>query len=299
MVIVKRDNFLVHHGIRGQKWGRRRYQNPDGTLTDAGRRRYGYDGDGDRSSGNAGSIGSAKIHALPPGGGSTKTFALPPGVGGMKVLALPPAKDNSYILNNYADELKTNVSDIPETRSYASGGSSDYSVASDRKMFKLRQKMVAEAAKANNSDGGNNNSNNNSNGGNNNSNNNSGKKQQSEQQTKEEIEKAMATKRAMKDAGIKSSIALGSTLAGSASKSYEKKALKEKTALIDSELASMDDATLDRAVKRLNKEKAYTELRINKISSVYDSRASNAKKVEGFIGGIEKVYKVGSKLILR
>lgn len=32
--------FLAHHGILGQKWGIRRYQNPDGTLTEAGKERY-------------------------------------------------------------------------------------------------------------------------------------------------------------------------------------------------------------------------------------------------------------------
>ena len=32
---------LYHHGILGQKWGIRRFQNPDGTLTPAGRERYG------------------------------------------------------------------------------------------------------------------------------------------------------------------------------------------------------------------------------------------------------------------
>lgn len=31
---------LAHHGVKGQKWGVRRYQNPDGTLTDAGRKKY-------------------------------------------------------------------------------------------------------------------------------------------------------------------------------------------------------------------------------------------------------------------
>lgn len=31
---------LQHHGIKGMRWGQRRYQNKDGSLTDAGKRRY-------------------------------------------------------------------------------------------------------------------------------------------------------------------------------------------------------------------------------------------------------------------
>lgn len=34
---------LYHHGIKGMKWGRRRWQNKDGSLTPAGRQRYGDD----------------------------------------------------------------------------------------------------------------------------------------------------------------------------------------------------------------------------------------------------------------
>lgn len=34
--------FLSHYGIPGQKWGVRRFQNSDGSLTSAGRERYGY-----------------------------------------------------------------------------------------------------------------------------------------------------------------------------------------------------------------------------------------------------------------
>lgn len=40
-VILRSDEYLAHHGIKGQKWGVRRYQNDDGTLTSEGKVRYG------------------------------------------------------------------------------------------------------------------------------------------------------------------------------------------------------------------------------------------------------------------
>jgi hypothetical protein len=38
-----RMHELYHWGIKGQKWGIRRYQNPDGSLTEEGKARYGGD----------------------------------------------------------------------------------------------------------------------------------------------------------------------------------------------------------------------------------------------------------------
>ena len=53
---VWNPNELYHHGIKGQKWGVRRFENYDGTLTQAGKDRYGYKNTERRRSNNKNSI---------------------------------------------------------------------------------------------------------------------------------------------------------------------------------------------------------------------------------------------------
>ena len=47
------EEYLAHHGTKGQRWGVRRFQNPDGSLTAAGKLRY--------SAGNVGRSISKKV----------------------------------------------------------------------------------------------------------------------------------------------------------------------------------------------------------------------------------------------
>lgn len=53
------NNELMHHGILGMKWGVRRYQNKDGSLTPAGKRRM-QTGEIGKSSDSA--VSSASSH---------------------------------------------------------------------------------------------------------------------------------------------------------------------------------------------------------------------------------------------
>lgn len=39
---LTKSDELYHYGVKGQQWGRRQYQNTDGSLTELGRQHYGY-----------------------------------------------------------------------------------------------------------------------------------------------------------------------------------------------------------------------------------------------------------------
>ena len=54
IILKKKKNeysdYLVHHGIKGQKWGVRRFETKSGHLTSAGKKRYDDSGDGQKTS---------------------------------------------------------------------------------------------------------------------------------------------------------------------------------------------------------------------------------------------------------
>lgn len=62
--VITRDDELLHFGIKGQKWGVRRYENEDGTLTEAGKKRYSVSGRSERDQDKAYYRESKKLSKL-------------------------------------------------------------------------------------------------------------------------------------------------------------------------------------------------------------------------------------------
>ena len=87
-MVVKRirNDELYHHGVKGQRWGVRHYQNPDGSLTNAGRERY--------------STGKSKgVHRRGEGLGTGPTGRTDSYIG---------RKANNRFTNEYKKQLKSN-----------------------------------------------------------------------------------------------------------------------------------------------------------------------------------------------
>lgn len=58
------EDNIVHYGIKGQKWGVRRFENPDGTLTDLGKERYGSNNGHDGKTKNGEFIKDSELNEL-------------------------------------------------------------------------------------------------------------------------------------------------------------------------------------------------------------------------------------------
>lgn len=95
------SNELAHHGIKDQKWGLRRFQNPDGSLTPAGRERYGVG----KERGTAGAEGERKSSE---GNSSQKSDS-----------NKTPGKSNRRVAAMTDDELRSRINRLNMEEQYS------------------------------------------------------------------------------------------------------------------------------------------------------------------------------------
>ena len=114
---------LAHHGIKGQKWGVRRYQNSDGTLTSAGKERYG---------GKSSTKGFTKVESRNKDYDNySKKLS-----NGTTILFSKKKSDNNSNVFNYAKDFENNYSKIKKE--------CDNSIVPVMKKYNLDNKTISK-----------------------------------------------------------------------------------------------------------------------------------------------------------
>lgn len=103
------ETTLCHYGIKGQKWGIRRFQRKDGTLTDKGRKRYSDDGGNEPAAKRKGMSASTKKKLLVGAGIALATAATIYAIENPKVVKMPLSAAKKLATESKATKVVSNV----------------------------------------------------------------------------------------------------------------------------------------------------------------------------------------------
>ena len=103
------ETTLCHYGIKGQKWGIRRFQRKDGTLTDKGRKRYADDGGSEAPAKRKGMSASTKKKLMIGAGIALATAATIYAIENPKVVKMPLSAAKKLATESNAAKVVSNV----------------------------------------------------------------------------------------------------------------------------------------------------------------------------------------------
>ena len=103
------ETTLCHYGIKGQKWGVRRFQRKDGSLTPKGRKRYADDGGNDTPAERKGMSASTKKKILVGAGIALATAATIYAIENPKVVKMPLSAAKKLATESNAAKAVSNV----------------------------------------------------------------------------------------------------------------------------------------------------------------------------------------------
>lgn len=103
------ETTLCHYGIKGQKWGIRRFQRKDGSLTAKGKKRYSDDGGSEPAAKRKGMSASTKKKLLVGAGIALATAATIYAIENPKVVKMPLSAAKKFATESKATKAVSNV----------------------------------------------------------------------------------------------------------------------------------------------------------------------------------------------